>query len=285
MTSYRSNQQNAPTAFNLSSDITLSPPLSVRCKAVIDSRGQRISCSHFVVEDGYVTPDRKRQATPTRCISRAVLITDGSILPTDSDQQVSMVTVPPIEAGSPAVKMVELCPSTMTCMPGTYLVHLTCQSVGSAYEDLSPLVTRMFCTPESHDQGRPSVLWCLYFNMADGAAMEVKGHDLPSNVYVCSGPDAELGHERTITQAESIFSLILPEEEFCPPAPNPEDIIYDGENTSSSAGGEGGERGEEELKEEEVQEEVQEGELKEKEVQEEELKEVQEEEEVLQTEE
>ena len=33
------------------------------------------------------------------------------------------------------------------------LVHLTCQSVGSAYEDLSPVVTRMFCTPESHDQG------------------------------------------------------------------------------------------------------------------------------------
>ncbi|MEQ2213313.1 hypothetical protein XENOCAPTIV_012840, partial [Xenoophorus captivus] len=34
-------------------------------------------------------------------------------------------------------------------------------------------------------------------------------------------------------QAESIFQKILPEEEFCPPAPNPEDIIYDGENTST----------------------------------------------------
>ena len=33
------------------------------------------------------------------------------------------------------------------------LVHLTCQSAGSAYEDLSPVVTRMFRTPQSHDQG------------------------------------------------------------------------------------------------------------------------------------
>ncbi|XP_074466272.1 rab proteins geranylgeranyltransferase component A 1 isoform X1 [Sebastes fasciatus] len=285
-----------------------------RCKAVIDSRGQRISCSHFIVEDGFVGADRKRVATPTRFLSRAVLITDGSVLPSDSDQQVnltdvcsirtttsvslckdptdfnqtlgvfqseasgqrsacpsvpvhygidvheyqrsdeedkrserksernsqinvSMVTVPPIAAGCPVVKMVELCPSTMTCMPGTHLVHLTCQSVGSAYEDLSPLVTRMFRTPESHDQEScPSVLWCLYFNMVDGSGLEVEGHDLPSNVYVCSGPDGELGHEHAVRQAESIFHKILPEEEFCPPAPNPEDIIYDGDNTSSNTG-------------------------------------------------
>ncbi|KAM9348117.1 LOW QUALITY PROTEIN: rab proteins geranylgeranyltransferase component A 1 [Symphorus nematophorus] len=210
-----------------------------RCKAVIDSRGQRISCSHFIVEEGHVGADRKRVATPTRFVSRAVLITDGSVLPSDSDQQVSMVTVPPVAAGCPVVKMVELCSSTMTCMPGTYLVHLTCQSVGSAYEDLSPVVTRMFRTPESHDQENcPSVLWCLYFNMADGSGLEVEGHDLPSNVYMCSGPDGALGHEHAIRQAESIFHKILPEEDFCPPAPNPEDIIYDGDNTSSTAGGE-----------------------------------------------
>uniref|UniRef100_A0A673BSX5 Rab proteins geranylgeranyltransferase component A n=1 Tax=Sphaeramia orbicularis TaxID=375764 RepID=A0A673BSX5_9TELE len=200
-----------------------------RCKAVIDSRGQRISCNHFVVEEGYVDAERK-------CVSRAVLITDGSVLPSDSDQQVSMVTIPPVEAELPSVRMVELCSSTMTCMPGTYLVHLTCQSVGSAYEDLSPLVTRMFHTTESSDQEeRPSVLWCLYFNMVDGSGLEVEGHDLPSNMYLCSGPDGALGHDHTIKQAELIFQKILPEEDFCPPAPNPEDIIYDGENGNGNS--------------------------------------------------
>uniref|UniRef100_A0A3P8WYU8 Rab proteins geranylgeranyltransferase component A n=1 Tax=Cynoglossus semilaevis TaxID=244447 RepID=A0A3P8WYU8_CYNSE len=182
-----------------------------RCKAVIDSRGQRISCGHFVVEEGHLTLDIKK---------------------------VSLVTVPPITAGAPAVKMVELCSSTMTCIPGTYLVHLTCQSVGSAYQDLSPVVTRMFKTPQSHDQDAgPSVLWCLYFNMVDGSGVQVQRQDLPSNVYMCSGPDGALGHEHAISQV----ICILPEEEFCPPAPNPEDIIYDGDSAYSTGEDEQGE--------------------------------------------
>ncbi|KAI4785345.1 hypothetical protein KUCAC02_037822, partial [Chaenocephalus aceratus] len=37
---------------------------SNRCKAVIDSRGQRISCSHVVLEEGFVGAERKRSSTP-----------------------------------------------------------------------------------------------------------------------------------------------------------------------------------------------------------------------------
>uniref|UniRef100_A0A3B3DAD5 Rab proteins geranylgeranyltransferase component A n=1 Tax=Oryzias melastigma TaxID=30732 RepID=A0A3B3DAD5_ORYME len=213
-----------------------------RCKAVIDSRGQRISCSHFVVEDGYLGSMRTLFVFVCRLLSRAVLITDSSVLSSDSEQQVSMVTIPPGEACQSAVKMVELCSSTMTCMPGTYLVHLTCQSVSSAFDDLSQLVTRMFNTPESqepgtstHSGGRPAVLWSLYFNMVDGTVPRVEGQGLPSNVHVCSGPEGSLDHEQNIKQAELIFQKIVPDEEFCPPAPNPEDIIYDGEGPTPSA--------------------------------------------------
>lgn len=39
-----------------------------RCKGVIDSRGQRISCNHFVVEEGYVGTDRKKITTPIRWV-------------------------------------------------------------------------------------------------------------------------------------------------------------------------------------------------------------------------
>lgn len=53
-----------------------------------------------------------------------------------------------------------------------------------------------------------------------------------------------------------IFQKILPEEDFCPPAPNPEDIIYDGDNTSSSMGGEQEKDGAGEEEMEEKQEEV-----------------------------
>lgn len=198
---------------------------SNRCKAVIDNQGQRISCSHVVLEEGCFT----QNATPTRWVSRAIVITDGSVLPSEAEQQVSIVTIP---SDSP-VRLVELCPSSMTCIPGTHLVHLTCQSLGSAFQDLSPVVTRLFRTADSdHHDPRPEVLWCLYFNMSEGLGSEVG--ELPANLSVCPGPDGSLGHDRAIAQAELIFNKILPEEDFCPPAPNPEDILYQGEEPETS---------------------------------------------------
>uniref|UniRef100_A0A8C6SHY0 CHM Rab escort protein n=1 Tax=Neogobius melanostomus TaxID=47308 RepID=A0A8C6SHY0_9GOBI len=115
----------------------------------------------------------------------------------------------------------------------TDLVHLTCPSTGSAHHDLFPVVTSLFVTPESPDCDGPVVLWSLYFNMA--AAPEVEGQELPVNVHLSSAPDAALGHDATVAQAERIFNNIVPGEEFCPPAPNPEDIIYgETENTADS---------------------------------------------------
>ncbi|KAJ3588662.1 hypothetical protein NHX12_009516 [Muraenolepis orangiensis] len=132
-------------------------------------------------------------------VSRILTCRHGNI------QQVSIVTVP---SESP-IRLVELCPSSMTCVPGTHQ--------------------------------RPELLWCLYFNMAEGLGPEVS--ELPVNLSVCPGPDGSLGHDHAITQAELIFQKILPEEDFCPPAPNPEDVLYQGEepDTSPSHQGEGSE--------------------------------------------
>ncbi|XP_061454516.1 rab proteins geranylgeranyltransferase component A 1 isoform X2 [Rhineura floridana] len=89
-----------------------------RCKAIIDHFGQRISATYFVVEDSYLS-EKTCANVSYRQISRAVLITDRSILKANSDQQISILTVPPIELDQPAVCLVELCSSTMTCMKNT----------------------------------------------------------------------------------------------------------------------------------------------------------------------
>uniref|UniRef100_A0A8C2EFJ7 CHM Rab escort protein n=1 Tax=Cyprinus carpio TaxID=7962 RepID=A0A8C2EFJ7_CYPCA len=218
---------------------------SNKVKAVIDTRGQKISCSHFVVEDSYIR-DEQRQSTAYRQISRAVLITDRSVLPSDSDQQISLVTIPPLESSAPAVRMVELCSSSMTCMPGTYLVHLTCSSSGTAQEDLAPVVSELFhvstipgeeTSVGAEERSKPAVLWVMYFNMRDTSALDSSSYSLPSNVHVCTGPDGSLGSDCSIKLAESVFHHILPDEEFCPPAPNPEDIIYDGDGPQAEGPG------------------------------------------------
>ncbi|XP_038020676.1 rab proteins geranylgeranyltransferase component A 1 isoform X1 [Motacilla alba alba] len=205
---------------------------SGRCKAIVDHFGQRISANYFIVEDSYLS-----ESTCTnvcyRQISRAVLITDQSVLNTDSEQQVSILTVPPLEPARAAVCVIELCSSTMTCMKDTYLVHLTCPSTKTAREDLEPVVQKLFNLntekeTENEELEKPRVLWAVYFNMRDSSGVEKSSYaGLPSNVYVCSGPDSALGNDCAVKQAETIFREMFPTEEFCPPPPNPEDIIYD----------------------------------------------------------
>ncbi|XP_043851675.1 rab proteins geranylgeranyltransferase component A 2-like [Dromiciops gliroides] len=208
---------------------------SGKCKAIVDHFGQRISAKYFFIEDSYLSEKTCSNVT-YRQISRAVLITDQSVLKADSDQHVSILTVPPVEPGSTAVRVIELCSSTMTCMKGTYLVHLTClSSKKTAREDLELVVQKLF-TPyaeielKNGEQEKPSLLWALYFNMRDSSGINRDSYsDLPSNIYVCSGPDCFLGSEHAVKQAKTFFQHIFPNEEFCPPPPNPEDIVFFGD--------------------------------------------------------
>ncbi|XP_007501125.1 rab proteins geranylgeranyltransferase component A 2 [Monodelphis domestica] len=209
---------------------------SGKCKAIIDHFGQRINAKYFIVEDSYLSEKTCSNVTYTQ-ISRGVLITDRSILKTDSDQHISVLTVPPVEPGSAAVRVIELSSSTMTCMKGTYLVHLTCtSSKNTAREDLELVVQKLF-TPyaevelEREALEKPGLLWALYFNMRDSSGINRDSYnDLPSNIYVCSGPDYVLGNEYAVKQAKTVFQHFLPNEEFCPPPPNPEDIVFDADS-------------------------------------------------------
>ncbi|XP_041501142.1 rab proteins geranylgeranyltransferase component A 1-like isoform X1 [Microtus oregoni] len=151
------------------------------------------------------------------------------------------MTVPAEEPGSFAVRVIELCSSTMTCMKGTYLVHLTCVSSKTAREDLEPVVQKLF-TPytemeaENEHIEKPRILWALYFNMRDSSDISRDCYnDLPSNVYVCSGPDCDLGNDNAVKQAETLFQQICPNEDFCPAPPNPEDIVFDGDSSQQEA--------------------------------------------------
>ncbi|XP_012877240.1 PREDICTED: rab proteins geranylgeranyltransferase component A 2 [Dipodomys ordii] len=215
---------------------------SRRCKAIIDHFGQRINAEYFIVEDSYLSREICSNVQYKQ-ISRAVLITDQSILQTDSDQQISILVVPPEEPGACSVRVTELCSSTMTCMKDTYLVHLTCSSLKTAREDLEPVVKKLFspfAEAEADEEGlkKPRLLWALYFNMRDSSGVSRSAyHGLPSNVYVCSGPDCGLGNEHAVKQAETLFHEIFPSEEFCSPPPNPEDIIFDGDDKQLDAPG------------------------------------------------
>ncbi|XP_008052046.2 rab proteins geranylgeranyltransferase component A 1-like [Carlito syrichta] len=123
----------------------------------------------------------------------------------------------------------------------TDLVHLTCVSSKTARGDLEPIVKKLFIPYtemdiENEDVEKPRILWALYFSMRDSSDIcRSCYNDLPSNVYVCSGPDCDLGNDNAVKQAETLFQQICPNEDFCPPPPNPEDIVLDGDNLQPEA--------------------------------------------------
>lgn len=58
---------------------------------------------------------------------------------------------------------------------------------------------------ESESKGagaqKPQILWSVYFNMRDSSSVDKTSYDnLPSNVYVCSGPDGALGNDCAVRQ-------------------------------------------------------------------------------------
>ncbi|XP_078403343.1 rab proteins geranylgeranyltransferase component A 1 [Cetorhinus maximus] len=218
---------------------------TMRCKAVVDSNGHRISCEHFIVNHNYL-PEKHTKNVQHRYISRGVLITNSSVLKSNSEQ-ISILTVPAVEKDQPSVRIIELCPSSNTCPQGTYLVHLTCLSNGTAKEDLEPVVSTLFTQYSENEETdcheceveeKPRLLWALYFNVRDTSAVDRSTYEgLPSNVFVCGGPDDALGFEQSVTQAEDIFHQLCPGEEFCPAAPKPEDIIYDSDGAQPANAG------------------------------------------------
>uniref|UniRef100_A0A8C4SES2 Rab proteins geranylgeranyltransferase component A n=1 Tax=Erpetoichthys calabaricus TaxID=27687 RepID=A0A8C4SES2_ERPCA len=145
-----------------------------------------------------------------RLISRAVLITDRSLLKADSEQLVCILIH--------NLFSIEFIDHFFTILLFCFIIFLPCI-----------YFLCIFFSQGEVEAERPNVLWALYFNMPDFSSVERSSYDLPNNVYVCCGPDSGLGNDCSIQQAEHIFHQMFPDEEFCPPAPNPEDIVYDGD--------------------------------------------------------
>uniref|UniRef100_UPI00358F624E rab proteins geranylgeranyltransferase component A 2-like isoform X2 n=1 Tax=Myxine glutinosa TaxID=7769 RepID=UPI00358F624E len=203
------------------------------CTAVIDYKGKRIACDWLVVEESYV-PQGYCTGTCARDISRAVLITDKSLFPSDSNEA-SVLCMPGKGPDGTTVNIIELSPSTMTCAPDTYLVHVTCPSSGSPWDDLAPIISPLFHfenEPES-EPSRPHVIMASYFSTSGSTGDMDAYQDLPLNLLLCPRPDPQLDFEAAVEKAKVLFQRMYPEEDFCPPAPEPEDIIYGEGNTTN----------------------------------------------------
>lgn len=105
------------------------------------------------------------------------------------------------------------------------LVHITCRARSDAPKsDIEQYERLLFDENESHD-----VLWSMYFNIPTCPQCK-EPTKLPSNCYVACGPYFELDYDESIRHAKHLFKQIYENEEFLPRAPDPEEIIIEGDN-------------------------------------------------------
>ncbi|XP_060078795.1 rab proteins geranylgeranyltransferase component A 2-like [Ylistrum balloti] len=200
-----------------------------KCKGVVLTNGQRINCRYLIMESSYANKeDMKYQAK--RHVNRGIFITDRSVLPT-KDQQLSLMHLQNSDDGNRPTAVLELPSSSMTCPQGLYAVHMTRPGSGDFHprEDLRTVTNLLF---DPSDDDKPNVLWSLYFSHTYYEDLE-RGEATPDNIILLPGPGPEIDLNDVVTQTRQIFADIMPDEEFLPRPPAPEDIIYVDENEAT----------------------------------------------------
>nr|CAD7407761.1 unnamed protein product [Timema poppensis] len=236
-----------------------------QCVSIV-SGNQRLDTANVIFGVGHALPQFLKNV-PTQGISRGIFVTDRSILPSEKEA-LTLLQFPPVGGVGEPVTIIEVGPSTNACPAGLYVVHMTCKQQTSAKEDLQPVVAKLFSTdvdnfhqtrvsadtPTTHTQVgsggeegefektsiveqdlvKPQVLWCLYFNCLDTSSTDLSSNT-PAKVYLCSGPELDLDFEFAVQQARDIFGKMYPDLEFLPRAPDPEDIVLEGEEENDGA--------------------------------------------------
>lgn len=69
----------------------------------------------------------------------------------------------------------------------------------------------------------------MYFNIPQCLKCQHSDGENRANVHIACGPFFELDYDESIRQAKLMFNEIYPNDEFLPRAPDPEEIIIEGD--------------------------------------------------------
>lgn len=192
---------------------------------------QEIKAEHFVLNIEKAPVELVNNLKVTDYISRAVLITNRSIMPSEQEH-LTLLIYPPEDKGN-SVTLIEMGHLTGTCPQNFYLVHLITKQQSNPKDDFKHVVANLFESNYTHLQvdGKPNMLWACYFSIPNTSDLKLNDND-HLNVHLCDGPDLDLDYDYTVKKAKDIFQRIYPDIEFLPRAPDPDEIIFGEEEQS-----------------------------------------------------
>jgi len=223
-----------------------------------------VSSDYLVIDrDSSFKLDPKLVKHEKRLISRGILITNRSVVQSNSDDEgrsdnlsndlISFLRIPPYDDGSNSEKkstiyFIEVNSSALVCPKEMNLVYVWCESSRgedhsrNAESDLKPTVDLLFRneakssnSEDSAEQPRNGcILWEFYYHQSGTFCQPSKlvdSNTLRTSVekgglFITNAPYDHIDYSSIIKEAEILFKRMYPDQEFLPRAPDPDEIIH-----------------------------------------------------------
>ncbi|ALC42722.1 Rep [Drosophila busckii] len=191
---------------------------------LLSSAGKTLRATHVVSAPGYL-PGMVCELQPH--ISRGLFIASSALGSEELNKGGGGVNLLRLLAdeGKREAVLLQLSHYSGTCPEGLFIFHLTTPAVSNdPAADLAVFTSQIFKAPA------PQILYSAYFTLTtptNTALSPVK------SVYCTAAPAYELDYDAAIENAHQIFSQLYTDAEFLPRAPDPEEIVVEGEDPSA----------------------------------------------------
>lgn len=190
----------------------------IQCTGII-LNDQKLNCNYIISnpENGsnYVENTQDR-------IYRCIIISNKTIGKEQQECSVIHGVIPPGTLNNThTIFMLQFDYLSCVTPKNKYLIHLWTKGSDSDSNPLEEAVKSIF--KEDTSDYKP-----FYFEKI----IQKKKKDIPSNMFITSDIDDKLSLDHYVEEAKSIYNIICPNEEFIPEVPNPEDIIWEHDDTN-----------------------------------------------------
>lgn len=186
-----------------------------RIVAVV-TNGQRIDCNYVIANYAYI-PQKYVDGSSTKRLNRAILISEGSVLPDPEKEHITLLNLTNLEK-STCPYLLEVGYEGCAAPKGKYVVHITTarSAANDASSILTPIVEKLFTTTADTEGRKPRLLWSLYFDLLSSTS--VNSDVMPINMRIVPGIDDHINYTEIVAKTKAIFDELWADRDFLPPA-------------------------------------------------------------------
>ncbi|KAH8253367.1 hypothetical protein KR032_005069 [Drosophila birchii] len=192
---------------------------------VLSSAGKTMRAKNVVSAPGYPPVSSGIEMKPH--ISRGLFVSASPLGNEELNKGgggVNLLRLLDAEGGREAI-LIQLSHYTGACPEGLYIFHLTTPAISEdPASDLAAFTSQLFV------QSGLEIIFSSYFTIATQSS---GSNAAGEHIYYTDAPTYELDYDAAIDNARCIFGKLFTDAEFLPRAPDPEEIVVDGEDPSA----------------------------------------------------